>query len=104
MRIYIAGPIDGMPDDNREAFEVAEEYLILLGHKPVNPHCIIPTKRGGTGICTEPKRSDRIRSDIAELVKCDAIYVLKGWRKSKGTKLELAIAIESGLEVIFEGE
>lgn len=42
--------------------------------------------------------------DIARAAvrSCDAIYLLKGWESSKGSKKELAEALANGLEVILE--
>ena len=40
---------------------------------------------------------------MAALVQCDAIYLLKGWESSKGTRLELEVALALGLDVIQEG-
>jgi len=38
-----------------------------------------------------------------EIVKrCDAIYMLKGWELSEGSKEELKLAQELGLEVYYE--
>ena len=37
MRIYIAGPMTGLPDSNYPAFHAAEARLQALGHEPHNP-------------------------------------------------------------------
>ena len=34
----------------------------------------------------------------------DAIYLLKGWQKSKGAKRELLVALQHNLMVLMEGE
>ena len=41
--------------------------------------------------------------DCAAIPFLDAIYLLKGWEKSKGARRELAVALQHNLQVIVEG-
>lgn len=96
LRVYIAGPISGREiQEVVDAFALAERQLKLLGFKPVNP----------------ARHIDRIHSSgdewgfwmrrcIAELVTCNAIYLLEGWQKSRGCRLEQKIARELGLAIL----
>ena len=43
--IYISGPMTGLPDLNRDAFETAENFLRLWGFEPINPLKIHPPER-----------------------------------------------------------
>lgn len=43
-----------------------------------------------------------MRKDIALLLDCDCIYMLRGWELSKGAKLELDVASSCGIKVLFE--
>ncbi len=45
-----------------------------------------------------------LKGDIEILKRCDAIYMLKGWETSEGSKKEYNIAIEMGLEIIYQGD
>ena len=45
---------------------------------------------------------EHMRADIANLVCCGYIYMLKGWELSKGAKLELDVASSCGIKVLFE--
>lgn len=45
-----------------------------------------------------------LNGDIEIMKKCDAIYFLKTWRQSAGAKAEYQIALEHGIECIFEPE
>jgi hypothetical protein len=45
-----------------------------------------------------------MRADIALLLGCDYIYMLRGWELSKGAKLELDVASSCGIEVLFENQ
>jgi len=44
-----------------------------------------------------------LKEDIIQMLsKCDKVLVLPGWRGSEGSKLEIANAIECGLDVVFD--
>lgn len=91
-RIYIAGPMTNLPGFNFPAFFDAAEKLRAQGHHVENPaeHGVIP------GHAWE----DYMRMDIAQLVTCDAIYLLPGWSKSRGATIEHRIATDLGLEIM----
>ena len=50
----------------------------------------------------EPTYDEIMQADIAELLKCTAIYMCNGWSKSLGCMKERQTAINAGLEVIYE--
>lgn len=93
MKIYIAGGMSGLPDLNFPAFHAAARALRAEGHDVVNPAEINP----------DPKADwlDCMRADIRELVTCDAIYLLPGWEKSRGARLEAKLAEGLGFRMIF---
>ena len=43
-------------------------------------------------------------SERAAIPFLDAIYLLKGWQKSKGARRELLVALQHNLIVLEEGE
>jgi hypothetical protein len=102
--IYISGPMSNTPNSNFEAFDNAEKQLVKLGYSVLNPH----------KLCDElnvrffemgkvPDYEDYLKEDIIQMLsKCDKVLVLKGWRQSKGAKLEIANAIACGLDVAFD--
>ncbi len=89
-KIYISGPMTGRPDFNYPAFFEAERRLREAGWEPVNP----ARNFGGD---TTRHRSEYMRMDIANVVMCDAIALLPGWRESRGALLEAMVAQECGL-------
>ena len=99
--IYIAGPMAGLPGNNFRAFEDAEKRLASDGWKPINPARFdrvfgdSPSGRLLDAVC---------ESERAAIPHLDAIYLMRGWERSKGAKLELATALQHGLEVIVESE
>ncbi len=92
MRIYVAGPMTGYPDLNFPAFHTAAAALRVRGHHVEN----------STEINADPKAPwlDCMRMDIARLVTCDAVYLLPGWEKSRGAKVEHGLAVGMGFHVI----
>jgi len=97
MRVYIAGPMSGLPGLNFPAFDAAAERMRALGHTPVNPadfdRLLWPDHDFSAG-CPPPKFNyvGTLRSDLHLLDTCDAIYFLPGSENSVGATLERAWA------------
>ena len=90
MKVYIAGPMTGLPHFNRPAFLQAALNLSFEKHVPLNP-AILPD-----GL-TE---ADYMAVGITMLQRADAIFLLTGWQFSAGARAEHALALKLGLEVI----
>lgn len=84
MRVYIAGPMTGLPELNFPAFHAEAKKWRDLGHDVVNPAEINPDHTMPWAEC--------MRRDIAALVTCDTIVLLPNWRLSRGASLEQHIA------------
>lgn len=95
MKVYIAGPMTGIENFNFPEFEAAEDRLRRLGHYPISPHWN-GDEDGDAGW------ANYMRRDIPWLLSCDAIYLLRGWDKSKGARLEARIALELGMDVMLQ--
>lgn len=95
--IYISGKISGLHITQAEAhFMNAEIDLMYLGYENIiNPMKLVPYDPNLTW-------HDYMVKDIGALLKCDAIFMLKNWGQSKGARVERAIAIELGLEIIYQ--
>lgn len=93
-RIYIAGPMTGLPDLNFPAFHAAAAELRDKGFDVVNPAEINVDPASGWHVC--------MRADICELMTCNAIYLLFGWTKSRGAMLEKQIAEGLDMELIYQ--
>ncbi len=94
---YLSGPMTGLPDYNRPAFNRAAEFLRKQGHTVWNPaeefdsEYILP-------------RKIYMRRDIEALLKCDAVVMLEGWQNSAGARLEFEIAKELEMDIFFLGD
>lgn len=93
MKMYISGPMTGMENFNREAFEMAERTLRDLGHSVFNPAWLQYDDD------TEFTYSDILSIDMTALSKCDAIYLLPGWGFSVGSCAEVEYAKALGLRM-----
>ena len=81
-------------------FERAENWLLenmpmTLDVGVVNPVKVCPYDKNKTW-------ADYMREDIKALTGCNATFMLKGWRRSKGARLERYIAKKLGLKVWYE--
>lgn len=91
-RVYLAGPMTGLPDLNYPAFHAKAAELRARGWHVENP-ADNPEPPCGTW-------NGYVRMGIWQLTTCEAIYLLPGWTSSKGACLEFSIAQALGLEVI----
>lgn len=113
MKIYVAGPMRGIPEFNFPAFHAATEMLRGQGHDVFNPAendvdsgnftdkgfaegDIVKAEEGGFNL------RKALGDDLAWIcAEAEAIYMLPGWENSKGAKAEHATAHALGLEVIY---
>lgn len=105
MKIYIAGPMTGIPEWNFPAFFQAEDELLALGHQVVNPAhndgATVQEALESAGSPEAPNNPWRwyMRRDLPHVLEVDALCVLPGWQKSKGASLEVHVAKAIGLPI-----
>lgn len=90
-RLYVAGPMSGIPEMNFPAFHAETARLRALGFEVVNPAELCPDKSMSWREC--------MRVDIKHLVDCDGVVLLRNWQKSVGANIERRLAIDLGLKV-----
>ena len=108
-RIYIAGPMSGIPDYNRPAFYSTAEAFEEGGWEVFNPADNDVRLFGSHEACDaaiEANRNQALRvmlgSDLEWICSdADAIAMLPGWEKSYGARAEHATAVALGLEIIY---
>lgn len=90
-KLYVAGPMTGLPEFNYPAFDAAAAALRQAGYQVVNP--------AEDGLPLDAPYEHHLRLAIARLMGCQAVATLPGWRHSKGAKLEVHNALEVGMRV-----
>ena len=96
MKIYISGPMTGLPDYNRAVFNAAAEILRGHGHEVLSPAELpAPPCKSWEGY---------MRMAVAQLVSCEMVVMLPGWGSSKGAHIEHCLAHDLGLQVILISE
>ena len=97
MRVYISGPITGVPD-YMEKFEAAEKELIEKGFTVVNPAKI------NYGMPEDMTYEEYMEIDIRLIDLCDAIYMIRGWEMSRGANREYGYALGKGKTITYQQE
>lgn len=92
MRLYVAGPMTGLPEHNFPAFFAAEAALTALGYDVLNPARHGAGEEGMTW-------ADYMRRAIPDVLAVDALALLDGWESSRGARLEVHIAETLGMLV-----
>lgn len=90
-RIYISGPMTGLPRLNFPLFNRVAVRLRNLRWEVVNPVEINPDESADWLDC--------IAADLLAMRGCTAICLLPGWTDSYGAKIERMAADRMGLEV-----
>lgn len=93
-RIYVAGPMSGIADFNFPVFNTAAAMLRGLGWTVENP--------AEHALADNLEWADYMAYDLTRLGLCGAIYLLPGWSKSKGAKIEKGIAVALGMDIQFD--
>jgi tRNA U54 and U55 pseudouridine synthase Pus10 len=108
MIIYISGPMTGIRNYNRRAFEKAHEKL-EKAFSPESIQIISPVKIAETVntnfadmnriLCKakKPQWEDYMKACIKRLPEAHCMLLLKGWQDSRGARLEAIIADELGI-------
>lgn len=96
MRIYIAGPMTGLPNFNYPAFNACAARLRARGLQVENPAETPPSACASW--------VGWMRLTLAQLLRCDAVHMLPGWQLSRGARIEHDLARGLGLHVTYESE
>lgn len=95
-KIYISGKISGLPHAIAlSKFKVAERMLIEEDYAPINPMELNHTEH-------DQSWKSFMRVDLKALCDCDVIYMLNNYEESRGAKIELQLARDLGMKIIYE--
>ena len=97
MRVYISGAITGT-DDYMERFAKAEKELTGQGYSVINPAKV------NSQLPEDTTYEEYMKMCFCMLDMCEAIYMLKGWKKSCGANRELRYAMANKKTVFYECE
>jgi len=115
VKVYLAGPMRGIPQFNYPAFVAGAAKLRADGHEVFSPAEKDVEKHGDEMFTSNPDGdNDRAEAhfgfnlrvalamDLAWIcAEADAIALLPGWERSKGVAAEKATAEALGLKVII---
>ena len=103
MKVYVSGKMRGVHNYNRGQFDRWTRKLKELGFDAVNPMDIGDSIATPEEIDASQEIVERVMAaDIAALLKCDAIFMLRGWETSEGARRELKVALEMNIPVMQE--
>lgn len=91
MKIYLSGPMTGLPELNYPEFHKWADKIRAEGDEVYNP-------------ADNPQNetyTNCMRMCLPELFSCDKIAVLEGWHESYGSTLEVALAKTIGIPIIW---
>ena len=105
-RVYISGPITGIPNLNRDAFDHEERLLREAGYEVFNPQSIAPPNWVAREYWTEKGLDPELETwryymaiCVGQIPLCDSMRMLPHWQNSKGAVWEHRIASMLGLEI-----
>lgn len=95
MKVYISGPISGH-SDAPEKFEQAKKQLLDLNKEyiPISPMDLSHKH--------DKSWFNYMREDIQAMMECEAIYMLNGWKKSMGARIENDLAQSLNFKIIHQ--
>jgi hypothetical protein len=108
VKIYIAGPMRGIPEFNFPVFHEAARLLRAAGHHVFSPAefdtMFSPITEDSNGLVEAHPIHDYIRRDAHVIINelkppKDGLVMLAGWEHSKGAYAERALAIWCTLNV-----
>ncbi len=117
MKIYVAGPMTGIPYFNFPLFNSVTAQLRSQGHEVFNPAERDTERHNGADITNaagDPAQAakehgfslrDALADDTAYICKeANAIYMLPGWENSPGARAEHALAVVLKHTILYHNE
>lgn len=97
MKVYVAGPMTGIPEWNFPAFEDAAGKLRAAGYEVQSPHefdledGFDPTSHGA-----DFDLRAALERDVEAVLDADGVALLDGWEASPGVAIEVLTAASQG--------
>lgn len=101
VRVYVAGPMTGLPRFNFDAFEEACDRLRADGYFVTSPHEMdlaqgFDPDSDGAGHDLRAA----LEADIAAVIAADVVVLLPGWELSPGVMVEVLVASAHGVPCV----
>lgn len=95
--VYLSGPMTGLPDYNRAAFNLRAEAFRAAGYSVKNP-ADISVAHG-----TDKSYEFYFKRALRMMLDADVVYVFGDTTQSRGVEMELQVAKMAGMQVVWEG-
>lgn len=95
--VYLSGPMTGLPDYNRAAFNLRAEAFRAAGYSVKNPADISVTHG------TDKSYEFYFKRALRMMLDADVVYVFGDTTQSRGVEMELQVAKMAGMQVVWEG-
>ena len=95
--VYISGPMTGLPDYNRAAFDLRAKLIREAGYQVNNP-ADISRKHG-----LDKPYAFFFREAMRMLLQSDVLYVFGDITKSEGAQMEIKTAKMAEIPIVWEG-
>lgn len=93
MKLYVAGPMSGLPRFNYPVFDLVTNALRSRGYEVVSP--------AETELDHETATyDDFMREGLSNMLKCDGVAVIEGHLQSKGAMYECKIARDTKMPIL----
>lgn len=93
-KVYVSGKITGMEELAALIFDNAETILSNIGLEVVNPMKLDHDH--------DKRWESYMRVCIKALCDCDCIYILPNYNESRGALMEIAIAKDLDIKLVYE--
>jgi hypothetical protein len=106
MKVYIAGPMTGLPQNNFPAFDTAAKELRANGHIVISPAELDDPIDRDLALKDLPATKtwgDFLARDVKLIADAgvEAIFLLPDWEKSRGARLEATVGLLCGLKLFL---
>jgi hypothetical protein len=98
-KIYLCGPISGR--EEKEYKEHFEKVCFEISKRAEKENIEFVLVSPPTFPCKEMSWEDALKYCVKQMVDCDGIAVLQGWKRSKGCRLELELAGRLKIPVVY---
>jgi hypothetical protein len=98
-RVYVAGPITGLPNGNKEEFEAAVKWLReRTSFEVISPLEMDSSEEFAATMANHYGEVywHRMVEDFKTVISVDALVLLNGWARSKGARIEVFVALSLG--------